>query len=163
MSAPQSDQKLLLALQLEAKKELKRFLIIILLLSIGWVLMGELIIRFGLAVTTPLFFYVVVLYSFILTYFIHRQLLKASNESPNTFVNMVMGLTGGKMFLSLGLLLIYGLLSEQEEVQIVLLTFVPVYFGNTGVEIYRLLTFMKTQKEIKNTFTEDDDTVDSKK
>ena len=132
------------------KQESNSFLLKLAVLSMIWLAAAEIILRIGLSLSTPLFLYILIAYSFVLTAWIHRVLTKSNSARPAQFVNMVMGLLGGKMFLSLTVLLIYGVaLATKLDAKIVLIAFVPIYFGNTGLEIYSLLTFMGKEKARK--------------
>jgi len=130
-------------------EEIRRFTTREILLTIGWTVLAELVIRLGMGVGTPLAVYAVILYSGVMTILIHRLLAKANESRPTQFVNLIMGLIGGKMFVSLALLFILAFLSPKEVAKMVLVTFIPVYFGNTALQITSILKFMQEEKARK--------------
>ncbi|GAB5538310.1 MAG: hypothetical protein Salg2KO_04130 [Salibacteraceae bacterium] len=80
------------------------------------------------------------LYMFGFSALFHLVLIKV--ENPKHFVNYYMGFSGGKLMLSLFLLLIYGLL-DPEYLRPFAFSFLLVYFTFTAFEIVRLLKHLK--------------------
>lgn len=130
-------------------KETKSFATKATALMLAWLVLAELILRFVVGMDTPLFVYVIILYSGGLTILIHRMLVKANDKRPAQFVNLLMGMIGAKMVLSLLILVVLAFLSSKEAARVILISFVPVYFGNAGLQIFSILRFMEAEKARK--------------
>jgi hypothetical protein len=79
-------------------------------------------------------------YMAILTVFFERVLVQKSNAKQ--FIVVYMGFSGGKMFLSLFVLLIYIFYNGDYMIPFAF-TFLLLYFSFSGLEIVRLLRYFK--------------------
>lgn len=75
-----------------------------------------------------------------LSFFFERVL--RNEENPNRFINYYMGFSGGKLILSLFVLLIYGLL-DPAYLRPFAASFLLIYFSFTSFEIVRLVQHLK--------------------
>lgn len=80
------------------------------------------------------------LFMLILSLLFERFLLK--EENPKRFVNYYMGFSGGKLFLSLFILVLYALFNTAYLLPFAI-SFLVVYFSFTTLEIVRLLRHLK--------------------
>ncbi len=72
-------------------------------------------------------------------------LLKTSSQRPQKFVNATLATIGLKMFGSLTILLIYGVLAPKEQILPVVLGFMVAYLALTAFEVYSILPILKNQ------------------
>ena len=84
--------------------------------------------------------YIIYVYMWLIAFIFDRVLLKESD--PKKFTNFFMALSGGKLMLSLFILVIYALFNETQIVPFAI-TFMVLYFVFTGVEITRLVRHLK--------------------
>ena len=80
------------------------------------------------------------LYMFLLT--LAFEVLMTREQSPGSFVNTFMGLSGGKLMFSLFILIIYGL-KQPDSLKDFAVSFLIVYFSFTAFEIVRLYKHLK--------------------
>jgi hypothetical protein len=82
------------------------------------------------------------LYAFmiVLTFLFDRLLV--TETSPNRFINYYMGFSGGKLILSLFILLLYGIL-DKAYLRPFAASFLVIYFSFTSLEIVRLVRHLK--------------------
>ena len=78
----------------------------------------------------------------ITTYFVHRYLVRANRKRPQIFVAGFMGALGAKLFLSILILVVAGLL-EAEHFKFTALAYLVGYFALSAVEIRSLLPLVR--------------------
>lgn len=104
-----------------------------------------LVSTFALKTAVPLSFWIGLIFITLLTFIIHRVLLKANKKDPQIFVAYFMGSLTGKLLLSAGLLLILGL-TDPRNLKFTALGYFVVYVLLTIVELRNLLPIIRHQK-----------------
>ena len=94
----------------------------------------------GIAIEPTL--YGIFIYLFVLTFGVHILLNNANKKSGNQFIAAFMGITGGKIFISLGLLATYFMIFKSKMV-IHALTFSILYLIFSFFEVLNFLKLLK--------------------
>lgn len=93
------------------------------------------------------FLFAIPIYFLLLFVFFHSQLLKTTNKRAQAFVNTYMLLTGIKLFLNLGVLMVF-MFSLKNNVVSFAISFLIQYFLFTGFEIKELLKIFSRNDKV---------------
>ena len=123
---------------------IKPFLIKLLILTALLVTAEWLIFHYGLKTEMTLAYWLSFGWFFAITLLVHIMLLRAGEKDAKKFVPVFMGMVGLKMFVSLGMLMAY-LAIVEENVKSFAVAFLVQYIAYTVLEVTSVLKALKNK------------------